>query len=400
MLEQSIGIWYTLKYANFKGGLIMPALEAKKNIYWVGVLDKELRNFDIIMHTDYGTTYNSYLVRGSEKTVLFDTVKEPFFEEHLKHIRQVCDPSEIDYIVVNHTEPDHSGSILKLLEYAPNAKVVAGKVALNYLSEIFNAPFPSIMVTEKDTLDIGGMTLQFISAPMLHWPDSTYTYIPQAKALFTCDSFGCHFADERVFNDLIDTDFSESYQYYYEPLEIELIANGHGPVLRKDIPYYIELYQKWSAPVVRENKQVVIAYVSCYGYTKMLAEKIAEGIRHAGIENLKVLDLERIDLEEAGKQLQQADGFLLGSPTLVADALPPVWQMLTYINPIIQKGRFAGAFGSYAWGGEAVPNLLHRMEKLNLKLPVEGYRVKLKPSDEQLQEAFVYGENFAKAMLE
>ena len=102
----------------------MPALEAKKNIYWVGVLDKELRNFDIIMHTDYGTTYNSYLVRGSEKTVLFDTVKEPFFEEHLEHIRQVCDPSEIDYIVVNHTEPDHSGSILKLLEYAPNAKVV------------------------------------------------------------------------------------------------------------------------------------------------------------------------------------------------------------------------------------------------------------------------------------
>lgn len=237
----------------------MPALEAKKNIYWVGVLDKELRNFDIIMHTDYGTTYNSYLVRGSEKTVLFDTVKEPFFEEHLEHIRQVCDPSEIDYIVVNHTEPDHSGSILKLLEYAPNAKVVAGKVALNYLSEIFNAPFPSIMVTEKDTLDIGGMTLQFISAPMLHWPDSTYTYIPQAKALFTCDSFGCHFADERVFNDLIDTDFSESYQYYYdniigpyahpsmanalkkiEPLEIELIANGHGPVL---LQRYSSLYR-------------------------------------------------------------------------------------------------------------------------------------------------------------
>ena len=153
---------------------------------------------------------------------------------------------------------------------------------------------------------------------------------------------GVIFADERVFNDLIDTDFSESYQYYYdniigpyahpsmanalkkiEPLEIELIANGHGPVLRKDIPHYIELYQKWSAPVVRENKQVVIAYASCYGYTKMLAEKIAEGIRHAGIDNLKVLDLETTDLEEAGKQLQQADGFLLGSPTLVADALPP-----------------------------------------------------------------------------
>ncbi len=188
----------------------------------------------------------------------------------------------------------------------------------------------------------------------------------------------------------IDTDLSESYQYYYdniigpyahpsmanalkkiEPLEIELIANGHGPVLRKDIPHYIELYQKWSAPVVRENKQVVIAYASCYGYTKMLAEKIAEGIRHAGIDNLKVFDLETTDLEEAGKQLQQATDFYWGRPLWWRMHYLLYGRCLTYINPIIQKGRFAGAFGSYAWGGEAVPNLLHRMEKLNLKLPVE-----------------------------
>lgn len=119
----------------------MPALEAKKNIYWVGVLDKELRNFDIIMHTDYGTTYNSYLVRGSEKTVLFDTVKEPFFEEHLEHIRQVCDPSEIDYIVVNHTEPDHSGSILKLLEYAAECKGSCGKSSAELLERNIQCPF-------------------------------------------------------------------------------------------------------------------------------------------------------------------------------------------------------------------------------------------------------------------
>ena len=397
----------------------MAILEAKDNIYWVGALDKDLRTFDVIMRTEFGTTYNSYLVRGKEKTVLFETVKDAFFEEHLARIQEICDPSEIDYIVLNHTEPDHSGGILRLLELSPKAKVVASKVALGYLGEILNQPVPSMAVTEKDTIDLGGMTLHFLSVPLLHWPDSMYTYIPEAKALFTCDSFGSHYADDRVFNDLMpDVNFDEAYRYYFdnimapfanphvfnalkkiEPLDVEIICNGHGPVLRTDLSRYVNLYREWSTPVQKEHPDVAIVYVSSYGYTEKMAEKIAEGIRAAGISEVECLDLEVIGQDAAKEKISQASGFLLGSPTMVGDALTPVWQVLTAINPIIHKGKFAGAFGSYAWGGEGVPNLIERMGQLNLKLPMEGLRIKLNPSEEQLRQAFAYGEGFANALL-
>ena len=182
----------------------MGALQAKENIWYVGVQDPGLRVFDIIMHSDHGTSYNSYIVKGTEKTVLFETSKEPFFEEFLANIREVCDPASLDYIVVNHTEPDHTGSMKRLLELAPGATVLGSGTALTFLKEIVNGPFPSRAVTEKDEIDLGGLTMKFLSVPMLHWPDSMYTYIPELKALFTCDSFGCHYADPRVFNDLID----------------------------------------------------------------------------------------------------------------------------------------------------------------------------------------------------
>ena len=194
----------------------MGALQAKENIWYVGVQDPGLRVFDIIMHSDHGTSYNSYIVKGTEKTVLFETSKEPFFEEFLANIREVCDPASLDYIVVNHTEPDHTGSMKRLLELAPGATVLGSGTALTFLKEIVNGPFPSRAVTEKDEIDLGGLTMKFLSVPMLHWPDSMYTYIPELKALFTCDSFGCHYADPRVFNDLIDGDFTPAYKYYFD----------------------------------------------------------------------------------------------------------------------------------------------------------------------------------------
>ena len=152
----------------------MKALQATEHIWWVGALDPDLRIFDIVMRSDYGTTYNSYLLKGSEKTALFETVKEKFFEEHLEKIRQVIDPAQLDYIVVNHTEPDHSGSVAKLLELAPNATVLGSQTAISFLKEIVNKPFRHQAVTEKDQIDLGGLTLNFLSAPMLHWPDHVY----------------------------------------------------------------------------------------------------------------------------------------------------------------------------------------------------------------------------------
>uniref|UniRef100_UPI00349EC644 flavodoxin domain-containing protein n=1 Tax=uncultured Ruthenibacterium sp. TaxID=1905347 RepID=UPI00349EC644 len=252
--------------------------------------------------------------------------------------------------------------------------------------------------------------------PMLHWPDSMYTYIPELKALFTCDSFGCHYADDRVFNDLIEGDFTEAYKYYFDniigpfknpfmlkaldrikDLPIEFVGNGHGPVLRSNIQHYFDLYRTWSTPVVREKKTVAVAYVSAYGYTKQLAESICEGLTQSGV-SVKCFDLVTDDNAQAKAAIADADGFLLGSPTLVGDALPPVYEMLVGLNPIIHKGKFAAAFGSYGWSGEAVPNLVARMQQLKLNMPLEGMKVRFKPTQTDLDAAKQYGLAFGNAV--
>ena len=348
--------------------------------------------------------------------MLFETSKAKFFDEFLNNVREVTDPAKIDYIVVNHTEPDHSGSMEKLLELAPNATVLGSGTAITFLKEIVNHPFNAKVVSEKDSIDLGGLTLTFLSLPMLHWPDSMYTYIPELKALFTCDSFGCHYADERVFNDLIEGDFTEAYKYYFDniigpfknpfmlkaldrikDLPIEFVGNGHGPVLRSNIQHYFDLYRTWSTPVAREKKTVAVAYVSAYGYTRQLAENICAGLAESGVD-VKCFDLVTDDNAEAKAAIADADGFLLGSPTLVGDALPPVYEMLIGLNPIIHKGKFAGAFGSYGWSGEAVPNLTARMQQLKLNMPLEGMKVRFKPTQADLDAAKQYGLAFGNAV--
>ena len=397
----------------------MSAIKAMDDLWWVGVEDHDLRVFDIVMHSDWGTSYNAYAVRGAEGVALFETVKEKFFDEYLQNLKEACSLDEVKYIVVGHTEPDHSGSLEKLLDLTPNATVVGSATAITFLKEIVNKPFASRAVKEGDTIDLGGRTLTFLSVPFLHWPDSMYTYIPEMKALFTVDSFGCHYADDRVFNDLIDGDFTEAYKYYFDcimgpfkpfvlkaldkikPLDIQFIGNGHGPVLRANIPHYLELYRQWATPVVvpADERRVAIAYVSAYGYTKQLAGVIADALAEGGVKHVELYDLVECDLETARAAVQTADGFLLGSPTLVGDALPPIYEMLVGLNPIIHKGKPAGAFGSYGWSGEAVPKLTAQMQAIGLALPVEGLKVRFKPSEAQLAEARQFGLDFAAAVL-
>ncbi len=397
----------------------MSAIKAMDDLWWVGVEDHDLRVFDIVMHSDWGTSYNAYAVRGAEGVALFETVKEKFFDEYLQNLKEVCSLDEVKYIVVGHTEPDHSGSLEKLLDLTPNATVAGSATAITFLKEIVNKPFASRAVKEGDTIDLGGRTLTFLSVPFLHWPDSMYTYIPEMKALFTVDSFGCHYADDRVFNDLIDGDFTEAYKYYFDcimgpfkpfvlkaldkikPLDIQFIGNGHGPVLRANIPHYLELYRQWATPVVvpADERRVAIAYVSAYGYTKQLAGVIADALAEGGVKHVELYDLVECDLETARAAVQTADGFLLGSPTLVGDALPPIYEMLVGLNPIIHKGKPAGAFGSYGWSGEAVPKLTAQMQAIGLALPVEGLKVRFKPSEAQLAEARQFGLDFAAAVL-
>lgn len=400
----------------------MKHLEIKNDIYWVGALDPNLRVFDIIMYTPYGTTYNSYVVKGSEKTAVFETVKAQFFDEYLERLNSLgINPTEIDYIVVDHTEPDHAGSVSKLLKLAPNAKVVGSKIAIDFLRDIVNEDFDHIVVNHGDTLSLGNKSLEFISAPFLHWPDSMYTYIPEDKALITCDSFGSHYSCKEVFNDLLpnQADYMDALRYYYDcifgpyksyvlkgiekikDLKIDLICPGHGPVLRDNPSKVIDLYKKWSTPEIKEDitKKVTLCYVSAYGYTKELAENIAEGIKSTHNIEVKLYDMVDYKLEDVLEDVASSDGILLGSPTLVGDLLPPIRDILTSLNPIVHGGKFAAAFGSYGWSGEAVQNIENRFEELKMKIFGPGIRIKFKPSDDELEAARKFGNDFASFMF-
>lgn len=394
------------------------ALEVKQNLYWVGTRDFDIEVFDIVMRTENGTTYNSYLIKGSEKTALVEICKEQFFDDYLENISSICDIKNIDYVITNHTEPDHSGSIKKLVELNESIVVYGSKIAISYLNEIANIPFNSVVVKEGDTLSLGNYNFTFISTPFLHWPDSMMTYCKELKTLFTCDMFGSHFCSNEIFNDLITTDFMSDYKYYYdaifspfkefvlkgiskiENLDFDTICNGHGPVLRKDLDKYIGLYKQWSQPVKNDEPHVVIAYVSAYGYTKKIAEQIAKGISTVDGIVCESFDLTFSDMNEVKEKVEKADCILFGSPTILCDALPPVYEVMSILNPVIHKGKIAGAFGSYGWSGEAVSNLNSRIRRLKLDMPYDSIKVKFNPNDADLRSAFDYGQSYADYITE
>ncbi len=398
----------------------MVSMELKNGIDWCGILDRDLKIFDIIMETEFGTTYNSYLVKGREKTALIETAKETFCEEYRKKVEALVPLEKIDYLVVNHTEPDHAGSACELLKRNPKLQVVGTTGAINFLKEIVNMPFSSRAVKEGEEIDLGGKTLRFMIVPNLHWPDTMYTYIPEDKALFTCDSFGAHYSSEKILKSRMEPGEEEGYlraaKYYFdnilgpfkpfmnkaldrvEGMEVELICPGHGPVLDTGLKELFERYRGWSSlPPKNETKQVVVAYVSAYGYTAMMAEKIAEGIRSKGVE-AALFDLVTDDCRELPGKLLAADGILLGSPTILGDALKPVYDLSTTMLPTIHGGKQAAAFGSYGWTGEAVPNLTARLTALKMKVS-EGLRLRFKPSEEELLKCKSFGESFASKVL-
>jgi flavorubredoxin/NADPH-dependent 2,4-dienoyl-CoA reductase/sulfur reductase-like enzyme/rubredoxin len=400
----------------------MGALKVKENLYWVGVQDHDIRVFDIVMYTDYGTSYNSYILKTANHTVLFETVKLKFFDRFLANIKEVCDPASIDYIVVDHTEPDHAGSLEKLLDYAPKAKVLGSNVALSYLKDICNREIPGKAVADDEVVEIDGLHLQFLSVPFLHWPDSIYTYIPELKTLITCDSFGCHYADDKVFNDLIEGDFTPAYQYYFnmimgpfkpyvqyaleriKPLRIETICCGHGPVLRTDIEHYIGLYDQWSRPQAkakRDKPRVVTAFVSAYGYSERLAREISAGVRDVIDADISLRDMVTEDHDKVLAEIKEADGFLLGTCTINGDALPPIMNLAMGLNGITEGGKVAGVFGSYGWSGEGPEMVMSRLSLLRMKTVEPAFKTVFNPENkDKLAKARNYGQKFGRKLQE
>lgn len=291
----------------------LKSLKLKKDLYWVGSLDPDLRVFDIIMYTPYGTTYNSYVLKAGKKTILFETVKAKHFDSYLARLEDLnVDLQNIDYIVVSHTEPDHAGSVERILKLSPKAKIIASQNAVNYLKEIVNSEFEYIVVNDNDEIKIENKTLKFYSVPLLHWPDTIYTYIKEDDALVTCDSFGSHYSCEGVVNTKIDNEehYMEALRYYYDcimgpfkpyvlkaiekikDLKLDIICPGHGPVLVDNPRKIVDIYEKWSKDeIIVTNKDITICYVSAYGYTAELAENIKKELKSIVIIMLKCMML-------------------------------------------------------------------------------------------------------------
>jgi len=391
-------------------------LSLSPDVKWIGVIDYDLVTFDVVMTTDYGSTYNSYFIDAEKKTII-DTTKEHFWETYERKIRALVDPVEIEYIIMNHTEPDHSGNLKNLLKIAPNAKVVATSVAIKYLKDIIGTNFDSIAVKDNHTLDLGNKTLRFISAPNLHWPDTMYSYLEEDKLLFTCDSFGCHFAEEGMFNDKVG-DFSVAFRYYFdviikpfsrfmiraldkiESLDIVAICPGHGPILRKDWKQYVKITRLWSEKYLEQpaKNKVFIPYVSAYHKTGVIAQAIAKGIKSAGDFDVDLLDIEHISLGELEMKLTQSSAMIVGSPTINQNILLPIYRLFSVVNPYRDHGKLAGAFGSYGWSGENRRMLAENLRVLKFKYFEDGVFIKFSPNEQDLLQAEEYGKAFAKKM--
>jgi flavorubredoxin len=391
-------------------------IDITKDVKWIGVLDYDIVTFDIVMQTKYGTTYNSYFI-NAEKKAIVEASKDKFSEIHINKLKSVTDPSEIQYIILDHTEPDHCGNMADLLEIAPSAVVVGSGNAIRYLSDIINKPFRSLVVKDGDTLDLGNKTLKFIAAPNLHWPDTMLTWLPEDKILFTCDVFGAHFCHENLYSNFTP-EYLEAFKYYFDiilkpfsrfalkaiekikPLDIEFICPGHGPVHKEKWKEIVSLSQKYAEEYLNitsagEKKNVLITYVSAYGFTRKMAEQIAVGIGESAEMKVKLLDIETISLGDLESEVVLSDALLVGSPTINQNTLLPVYKLFSVINPYRDRLKAAGSFGSYGWSGEAPKIITENLRNLKLKIFEDNATHKFYPGGDKTSALKEYGRRFA-----
>lgn len=399
----------------------MKSYKLTEGVYWVGTIDYDLRVFDIVMATEFGSTYNSYLIVGSEKTALIDTAKEPFKEEFFSRINDIIDIKNIDYLIVNHAEPDHSGCVEYVLEKNPDIEIYGSIPAYMNLKEIVNiSDFKYHKVKEGETLSLGNKTLEFTLQPNLHWPDTMFTYLKEDNILFTCDFFGAHYAFDGVMSSNLKNikDYDRSLKEYFDAIMSPfmpavrrgvqkvkeynpiIIATSHGAVFEGDyIPKAIRLYEEWSKEITNEIPLVVIPFASAYNYTRTMAYIIKDAIEteFSSKINVELYDLIEAKADDVVKRIKQANAFLIGSATIVRDTLPTIWEILAKVHYEELKGKIATAFGSYGWSGEAVDNIIQRLEQLKMK-PLPGLKIKFRPSSAQEQETREFGINFAKEL--
>ena len=394
------------------------AIEIASEIHWIGTLDPQLREFDIILKTANGTTYNAYCVRGQTGVAIIDTVKASHAEEFFTRLEQVADYEEIQAIILNHLEPDHSGALPELIRRAPQARVYLSRRGQMMLKGIIKDELLEyIPVGTGDTIDLGERQLHFLHTPFLHWPDTQCTYLEKDGILFSGDIFGCHFCDSRLFNDKVG-DFRAAFEYYYahlmrpfrehvlealaliEPLPLNLIAPAHGPVLRDSPTAYVQRYRQLAEPLLaneaaKQEQTLLIFYISAYGNTTRMAQAISEGAETVNGVRISLYDLQGCEISPLVDLIEEADGLVLGSPTINGDAVKPIWDLLSSLTLVKVSGKLGAAFGSYGWSGEAVNLIEDRLRGLKLRVPVKGSKIKLIPTDTELEQCRHFGRELA-----
>ncbi len=388
----------------------MNAVEIKPDIYWVGGIDWDIRNFHGYI-TQRGTTYNAYLIMD-KKITLVDTVKHYLFDEMLSRIKEIVDPSKIDYIISNHVEMDHSGSIQKLLEVAPNAKIITSTRGEKGLRRHYKKDWNFKVVKSGDTLNIGERTLHFVEIPMVHWPDSMVTYLPSDKLLLPNDAFGQHIATSERFDDEVDWGIlkEEAAKYYanivmpyggqvekaleaLSGLDIEMIAPSHGIIWRSLIPQILKEYTKW-ARYETEDKALIV-YDSMWGSTEKIAYALRGGIEEAGI-HVTMRNLKNTHISDVITDVISSKLILLGSPTLNNTMLPTMGGFLTYLKGLRPKNRIGFVFGSYGWGGQAVGEIEKIIKDLSWDMPVESINLNYVPDEKELLDVRKKGKKLGK----
>lgn len=394
----------------------MEAVRIKKDLYYIGVSDPDIRTFDIIMKTANGTTYNAYLLKTKEGVVIFDTVKLEFQKEFFEKIESVCKYEDIKYIVMHHLEPDHSGALPELTKRAKQAKVFISPQARPMLKGITHSDNMELenVWTNKE-LKVGEKTIKFLSTPNLHWPETMSSYLVEDQVLFSGDVFGSHYFDDRLFDDLVG-DFDYAFKYYYDHImrpfktdvlnairlykgvEIDMICNLHGPIIRNNPTKYIELYENWSTKSDRlHGKKIVsIFYVTSYKNTKDMAEAIYSGIESN--ENLiaNIYDLTALDEQNMLMILEESTGIIIGSPTINGDAPKPVWDLLSCMMLLEKRAKVGGCFGSYGWSGEAIDMINSRLKNLKFRVPLAPMKIKLIPTKMEKLSCFDFGFEFGE----
>ncbi|KON31039.1 lactamase [miscellaneous Crenarchaeota group-1 archaeon SG8-32-3] len=389
----------------------MVKISLAKGINWVGVVDWNIRNFHSYV-TKRGSTYNAYLIED-EKTALVDTVKHEFSNELISKITQIVAPLKIDYIIVNHVEMDHSSSLPVMAKCAKNATIIASQRGKDAIIEHYGSDFSIETVKTGDQLKLGKRTLQFVEAPMLHWPDSMFTYVVEDRILMSNDAFGQHFASSKRFDDEVEAHvLMEEAKIYYAnilmPLAsliarkleevtkmgipIEVIAPSHGIIWRSDPSKIIKAYSDWSSGV--SKKRVVIVFDTMWGSTDKMARAIEEGIASQGID-VKLLKLQATNRTEAMTEILDAKAVVVGSPTLNNGMFPTLGSFLTYATGLKPKGKLWGFFGSYGWGGGAVRGMIEMAQKAGFEVHEQSVEVKYVPEQKDLKKCFEFGRQIA-----